>query len=557
MLERKVVEEENAQEYAKLGTEYAREKKWQSAVACYQKAIKIDPNFAEAYGNLAWVLTQIGEEKAAAAYWEQALKLEPNWAGAYEQAREIKPEFWRAYLELGRAWAQTENKQKEAVEAYEQVIKLQPPTAGDDWPKAQQEAYHQLGLILIKQGKFEAAVEYVEKALAGAANTREIIESYSLALGNNPKTNPKDYFQLGKILKSKGRYDEAIDCFIAALKIKPTFYAAYGAIQYTKPVDKTKQLEKLVTCYREILAKQPDLAIVWGNLGDALTQQGQIEEAIKCYRLGCYQQTIAMKPQLGEREWKEKKENPPDFVIIGCARCGTTSLHNYLGQHPDVLLPHKKEIKFFDEQYNLGKEWYLAHFPSITDSPGWVSGEASPSYFEYTYVAPRMLTLFPQIKLIVLLRNPVERAVSWYYHQKERGKRNQTLEESIEWEIKQLERFSEPALFNKRRRSEPNNLLGSMYIYKLDQWMRIFPREQFLILQSEQLYSNPEQVMEQVYEFLGIAKYKGREYPAYNGRKYSPISKELRNRLTEYLRPHNQKLEKYLGMEFNWEEETS
>lgn len=566
MSESQVIEQEKAKEYSNLGTMYAKDKKWNEAIDCYKKAIKIEPKFAGAYRNLGRVLTQIGNQKMAAECWYRALKLEPTYATAedylklgetllaqgkvkqayacYCQARKKQPSCWLAYVKMGKILAQ-ENKQEAAERAYQEAIKINSE-AGD--------AYHQLGLILAEKGEFKAAIDCYEKALLSLPKSPDILDDYRLLLKKNSQTSAQDYFKFGKFLKRQGRDGEAIDCFLEALKLKPNFMPAHGVIQYTK-ITTLEKLEKLIDCYRKIVIDKPKLAIAWGNLGDALTQQGKIEEAIKCYQTSCYQKVIANHPNLEEMQWKEKKENAPDFIIIGGAKCGTTSLYCYLGEHPQILLPHKKEIKFFDEKFDLGLAWYLAHFPTITDNNNWLTGEASPSYLEYPQVAVSMSHLLPKVKVIVLLRNPVTRSVSWYYHQLPIRKKKKPLGEELAWEMEKLEGLTELEMMQLGRKY-PNNILGSLYYYKIKNWMRIFPREQILILQSEKLYSQPEKTMEKVYEFLGIAYYQGKEYPQHNSRNYSPISDELRNRLTEYFRPHNQKLAEYLGMKFDWEEET-
>jgi len=394
------------------------------------------------------------------------------------------------------------------------------------------------------------AIDCYEKALLSLPKSKEILDDYLLLLKKNSKTSAQDYQKLGKLLKRQGRDEEAMDCFLEALKLKPHFMPAHEVLQYTKTTSLEK-LEKLRECYQKIVREKPKIAIAWGNLGDILTQQGKIEEAIKCYQKSCEQKVIASHPKLGEIEWKEKKENVPDFIIIGGAKCGTTSLYSYLGEHPQILLPHKKEIKFFDEKFELGLAWYLAHFPPIMDNKNWLTGEASPSYLEYSQVAVRMSQLLPQVKLIVLLRNPGERAVFLYYYQLPTRKKKEPLAEVLGWEMKKLEGLTEGEIMELGRRY-PNNILGSLYYYKIKNWMNVFPREQILILQSEKLYNNPEKVMEEVYEFLGIEHCQGKGYPQYNKRNYSPISDELRKRLTRYFRPHNQKLEEYLGMKFDW-----
>src|SRR5579885_2674785 len=119
----------------------------------------------------------------------------------------------------------------------------------------------------------------------------------------------------------------------------------------------------------------------------------------------------------------------PDFIIIGTQRGGTTSLYAYLGQHPQIAPAVIKEVHFFDNNYERGVGWYRTQFPfliekSIAKNIGqqnFITGEASPYYLFHPHVPERAAKVVPGAKLIVLLRNPIDRAYSHYYHEVELG----------------------------------------------------------------------------------------------------------------------------------------
>src|SRR3712207_6690007 len=113
-----------------------------------------------------------------------------------------------------------------------------------------------------------------------------------------------------------------------------------------------------------------------------------------------------------ERIATAQQRRLPDFVIIGTQRGGTTSLYHYLSKHPEVLPALRKEIHFFDLNFDRGLDWYLAHF-ARQDQPGLV-GEASPLYMFHRDVPERVRRVLPNAKFIALLRNPVDRAYSQY-----------------------------------------------------------------------------------------------------------------------------------------------
>ena len=100
----------------------------------------------------------------------------------------------------------------------------------------------------------------------------------------------------------------------------------------------------------------------------------------------------------------------PDFLIIGAQKCGTSSMFAYLNQHPQMKLPDVKEIHFFDLNYSNGLDWYTSHFPPASLSHRMVTGEASPYYLFHPHVPERVRLHCPDVKLVVMLRNPVDRA---------------------------------------------------------------------------------------------------------------------------------------------------
>lgn len=332
--------------------------------------------------------------------------------------------------------------------------------------------------------------------------------------------------------------------------IRDSFQSAYIDLQYT-PTE-PQLFEELIPFYQKIVSDHPELNVAWGNLGDALTEQGRIDEAIDCYRHSCYQRVIEIYPQLASLDWQHPKEKGPDFIIAGAAKGGTSSLYNYLSHHPQILLPHKKELDFFWRHFQKGTDWYLAHFPSITDRSDFMTGEATPNYIRFSLVAERIYQSFPEVKLIFLLRNPVERTISWHYHKVNHGQINGNLADAIALELQQLENQNLAELAKAGYRN-PDNILGSLYLYQLQPWLELFNREQLLILPSEDLYNNPAQVMEQVFKFLGLPNHPIAQYLKVNAGSYQNNDSQIKTTLTNYFQVHNQQLEEALGIKFNWD----
>ena len=229
--------------------------------------------------------------------------------------------------------------------------------------------------------------------------------------------------------------------------------------------------------------------------------------------------SLKSKPDFVDKYWKLSKPANPSFIIIGCQKCGTTSLYQYLNVHPQILPTFQKEVRFFSWSFRegqAGRDWYLAHFPPLPDGQKFLTGEASPEYIYYPGSEKRIFESFPQIKLILMLRNPVQRSISDYYHHQSIRAEFRSLEQALEPQIKILKEVAANELeINDEMldQMQPNYLLNSVYIYFIEKWMNWFPREQFLVLTTEDLDKTPEKTMKEVYDFLGVSVHKLSDYP--------------------------------------------
>ncbi len=255
----------------------------------------------------------------------------------------------------------------------------------------------------------------------------------------------------------------------------------------------------------------------------------------------------------------------PDFIIIGAQRSGTTSLYSYLVAHPGVAPAFKKEVHFFDLNFRKGVGWYRGHFPTRVYRR-WaerirkhriLSGEATPYYLFHPHAPRRTFELVPRVRLLALLRNPVDRAYSHYQHERRRGRETLSFEEALAREAERLNGEMRRLLadedydsFNHRHYSY---LSRGIYIEQVRAWTALFPREQMLILKSEDLFDDPERVMKQVYDFLELPPWAPAKWEKYHVEQYPEMDASMRGRLLEYFRLHNEKLSQYLGVNFDWE----
>ncbi|MEG4854945.1 sulfotransferase domain-containing protein [Microcoleus sp. B5-D4] len=327
-------------------------------------------------------------------------------------------------------------------------------------------------------------------------------------------------------------------------------------------------LEQGIATLSQAIKSQPNFPFAQVVLGDLLTQQGKIEEAIVSYQNASYKQINLSDPELVKKHWNPHQKPQPDFLIPGFIKSGTSSLYNYLISHPQILPAVDKELHFFTDFFEQELDWYLAHFPPIPASMNYITGEATPIYINFPNLAKKIFHLFPDIKIIVLLRNPVERTISSYFHQHKASCGYKPIQDSIAETLQKIPNLLnklpdflllEPSILKKYRDDYIHDallslLINSLYIYYLKEWLTIFPKKQFLIVKSEDLFSNPSATMKQVYSFLNLPDYQMPEYHNVNPGSYPSIPAHLRHQLVEFFRPHNQKLEEYLGMKFNWDE---
>lgn len=251
----------------------------------------------------------------------------------------------------------------------------------------------------------------------------------------------------------------------------------------------------------------------------------------------------------------------PDFVIIGAQKCGTSFLYQLLVQHPHVKPAFGKEVHYFDLNFRKGANWYRSYFPlRMRNSRKYITGEASPYYLFHPHAARRASTVIPDARLIVLLRNPVDRAYSHYQHQVKRGKgearETLTFEEAIEAEERILPREVSKMLQDEYYESASHRtrsyLSRGKYIDQLLVWSSFFRRKQMLVLKSEDLFNDTANTLERMLDFLGVPHWAPETYSIPNKREYTDVSPLIRQRLDEYYKPHNQRLYEYLGVNLGW-----
>jgi hypothetical protein len=179
----------------------------------------------------------------------------------------------------------------------------------------------------------------------------------------------------------------------------------------------------------------------------------------------------------------------PTFLVIGAPKAGTTSLHRYLGSHPDVFMSETKELNFFiaDLNWSRGVDWYARHFEAAGDAKA--IGEASPRYTQYPDyrgVAERAAALLPDAKLVYLVRDPLSQMLSHYADRRLWG--------------------SERRPVNKALLEDPVYLETARYAFQLEQFLAHFPRDRIHVVVSERLRSEETRAdaLAGILRFLGV-----------------------------------------------------
>jgi len=248
----------------------------------------------------------------------------------------------------------------------------------------------------------------------------------------------------------------------------------------------------------------------------------------------------------------------PDFLVLGAEDAGMTALLADLGAHPQIAPALARDVHFFDRHYELGANWYRARFPTYWASwrGGLVAGEASADYMFYPRTPARVREVIPDAQLIVLLCNPVERALAHYEQQVKLGLETLSFEDALAFEATRLsgeyEKLASDGSYSSFNYQHYSYLARGMYANQLARWFKFFEREQFLILSDQPSDANPERNYLQVLEFLGVADAPSSHVRVENRKVYQPMAEDTREWLTAFFAPHNAELYELLGQDFGW-----
>lgn len=255
----------------------------------------------------------------------------------------------------------------------------------------------------------------------------------------------------------------------------------------------------------------------------------------------------------------------PEFIVVGGQRCGTTSLFKNIAEHPQVLRPAvDKGIDWFTLHYDRDESWYRSHFPVErvarlrTRRYGRpVAFEACTYYMFHPFAIERLATTYPDVKIVAMLRDPVERAFSAYKHELARGFETvvdfgEALAREDSRLAGEIERMRADVTYESHAHRHHAYRRRGQYAEQLERIFKFFPRERVHVVESEAYFAEPEREYAALLEFLDIGSFQPAAFDRHNARPSSPMPGDTREFLTTHYAPHDEMLGDLLGRRPRW-----
>jgi Sulfotransferase domain len=255
----------------------------------------------------------------------------------------------------------------------------------------------------------------------------------------------------------------------------------------------------------------------------------------------------------------------PSYLIVGAQRCGTTSLHRALAKHPDVAPPMlRKGLHFFDTQYPKGFAWYQGHFPlalparlrRLARGTRPITGESSPYYMFHPLAPGRIVNHLPDVRLVVMLRDPVERAWSAYTHERARGFEVEDFERALDLEDSRLagevdRMTADPGYVSLAHRHQAYVHRGQ-YVEQLEVLRRLVGPARLLVIDSQRFFTSPAEEYAKVLHFLCLRQWTPAAFDRANARPRAGMAATVHRRLQAHFRPYDDALRAFLGWSPSW-----
>jgi hypothetical protein len=286
---------------------------------------------------------------------------------------------------------------------------------------------------------------------------------------------------------------------------------------------------------------------------------------LKAKDLPKWSQRAGQQVTLGVGRLTASSRMTPGFLICGAQRCGTTSMYRTLSQHADVFKPNlHKGVHYFDIGNQNGLAWYRAHFPLIA-SARWherrtgvapVTFESSPYYLFHPLAAERITRELPGVRIIVLLRDPAERAYSAHAHELARGYETESFERALKLEDARLDGEEHRIIADPRYCSFSHQHHGYLhrgrYLPQLQRMESAVGRERLHVVDADDFWSDPEPAWRDVVRFLGLSDTHLPHFERHNARPRSPMPDSLRRTLSDGFVTDDEALAEWWGRIPSW-----
>ncbi len=256
----------------------------------------------------------------------------------------------------------------------------------------------------------------------------------------------------------------------------------------------------------------------------------------------------------------------PDYLVVGAQRSGTTAIQTHLRAHPDIRSARlgMKGVHYFDTARDRDLDWYRSHYPtrswldfmSRVRGKRPILGEASPYYLFHPAAAERIGAELPNVKVIVLVRNPVERAISHYFHEVRRGDESLGMAEAFAAESTRLageeQRMLDDPAYNSFNHQHYSYVARGMYASQIRRLQRYVSLDRLLVVESEAFFTKPAESFRTVLGFLGAREWEPETFPQINAAPYADIDPGIVAMLEETFAAPNRELVGLLGTELSW-----
>ncbi len=251
----------------------------------------------------------------------------------------------------------------------------------------------------------------------------------------------------------------------------------------------------------------------------------------------------------------------PDFIVVGAQRSGTTTLFRVLSEHPDVVRPTlSKGIGYFDVNYAKGPRWYRGHFPLALPARLRTRGRArafeSSGYYLFHPLAPeRIARDLPEVRIVVMVRDPVERAYSAHRHELVRGFEAEPFERALELEPERLEgeedRLRREADYQSYQHRHHGYLARGRYAEQIQRYLDLLGPERVYIIDADAFFEDPSELSD-LFDWLGLAPWLPDEVGQHNAQARTPMDEGLRQRLRDGFADADLALAAQMGRTPHW-----